>query len=142
LVCAECGKGDLAKQLACDHVTKTEEWLSNRKFERLKSLYTNAPGTALQELAGVIVSEYLPCFNADDITECFKLPHVITTSSPGIIFTSVDPSGGGPSHLAICSAYFDHFSNFVVLFFFFKKKDIYLFTIFGIPQLYVIIISL
>jgi hypothetical protein len=122
MVCMECGKGDLAKQLACDHVPKTEEWLSYRKFERLKSLYANAPGTALQELAGVIVSEYTPCFNSEDIQVCFDLPRILTTSSPGIIFTSWDPSGGGPSHLAGCSAYFDNFANFVVCL---KKKLFY-----------------
>ena len=116
MICAECQKGDRAKQLACDHIKKTEEWLSNRKFERLKALYSNAQGTALQELAGMVVSEYTPCFNMDDIEACFTAKPVITLSAPGIIYISADPSGGGPSHLALAAGYFDMASNFVVNF--------------------------
>ncbi len=118
MICAECQKGDQAKQLSCDHVPKEEEWLSNAKFERLKALYANAQGTALQELLGRVVSEYLPCFNSDDIKACFEAPKVLTMSAPGIIFISADPTGGGPSRLGMCSVYFDVSGHMVVRGFF------------------------
>lgn len=114
MVCKECLKGDTAKQLACDHIKQIEPWLSHRRFERLKALYANAKGTALQELAGMVVSEYLPCFPEADIASCFAAKPVITMSSPGIVYISADPSGGGPSHLALCAGYFDATHNFVV----------------------------
>jgi hypothetical protein len=115
LVCPECQKGDQAKQLACDHVKKDEHWLSNAKLDRLKALYAHAEGTALQELSGMVVSDYKPCFNADDIKRCFDhTPRVLTQSPPGIIYIGADPSGGGPSHLAVCSGYFTPAWHFVV----------------------------
>jgi hypothetical protein len=123
LVCPECQKGDRAKQLACTHVRKTEHWLSEDKFDRLKALYASAEGTGLQELAGMVVSEHTPCFNGEDIKYAFTAPRVVTTSPPGIIYIGADPSGGGPSHLAITSGFFDAASNFVVNLF------IYLFII-------------
>lgn len=118
LVCKECQKGDRAKQLACDHVPKTESWLSNDRLDRLKVLYEHAEGTALQELAGMVVNEYQPAFNTKDIERCFNGPRVLTKSPPGIIFITADPSGGGPSHLALASAYFDQALNLVVRIFF------------------------
>lgn len=126
LVCKECQKGDRAKQLACDHVPKTESWLSNDRLDRLKVLDEHAEGTALQELAGMVVNEYQPAFNTKDIERCFNGPRVLTKSPPGIIFITADPSGGGPSHLALASAYFDQALNLVVsvlfFFFFFRKQ--------------------
>lgn len=105
MICSECQKGDRATQLACDHVPKTEEWLSNPKFERLKALYANAKGTALQELAGMVVSDYIPCFNSDDINVTFMAPRVLTKSPPGWILIGLDPTGQGPSKLGISASY-------------------------------------
>ena len=115
LVCPECQKGDQAKQLSCDHVKKDEHWLSNAKLDRLKALYASDTGTALQELGGMVVSSYTPCFAAEDIRRCFDhMPRLLTQSPPGIIYIGADPSGGGPSHLAICSGYFSPSWHFVV----------------------------
>lgn len=114
MVCAECQKGDRAKQLSCSHVPKTEEWLSNRKFERLKALYANAKGTAIQELLGMAVSEFVPCFNTDDIDACFTAPRVLTKTSPGWILIGLDPTGQGPSKLGIAAAYVTTHGHIVV----------------------------
>lgn len=114
-MCPECQKGDQAKQLSCDHVKKDEHWLSNAKLDRLKALYASDTGTALQELGGMVVSSYTPCFAAEDIRRCFdQMPRLLTQSPPGIIYIGADPSGGGPSHLAICSGYFSPAWHFVV----------------------------
>ncbi len=123
LVCDECKKGDRSRQLACTHMPRDESWLSTDKHDRLKALYAHAEGIALQELAGMIISEYVPCFNSDDIKRAFtEQGPVLTCSAPGIIFIGADPNNAGPSHLAVVSGYFDAAYNFVVTFFLSKKK--------------------
>lgn len=134
MVCAECQKGDRAKQLACNHVRHTAHWLSKRKFARLKDLYAHAEGTALREFGGMVVSDYIPCFNTSDIEMAFTANRVQTQTAPGVIYTAADPNGGGPrfcccflfivlyhvvltrlnSHMAIASGFFDKAMNFVV----------------------------
>ena len=120
LVCEECQKGSRSKQLSCTHVKTTEHWISEAKVERVKLLYKTAPGTGLRELAGMAISDYTPCFNEKDIDTCFSLPRVQTRSPPGIIIITADPNGGGPSHMALASVYFDATWRIVVSKFFFK----------------------
>lgn len=113
-VCTECMKGDRAKQLSCDHVPKTEHWISEEKSDRLKTLYGHMEGVGLRELQGMVVSDYTPAFDARDIAAVFDNTRVITTHAPGIIYIALDPTQGGPSKLAITSCFFDQAQNCVV----------------------------
>ena len=98
-VCEECMKGDRTKQLSCDHVPKTEHWISEEKSDRLKVLFGHMEGVGLRELQGMVVSDYQPAFNSDDIANAFSAPRVVTTSPPGIMYIGLDPTQAGPSKL-------------------------------------------
>lgn len=67
-------------------------------------------------MQGVVVSDYKPCFMREDVEKIFALPSVPTLSTPLYIFTSADPNGGGPSHMAMCSGYYDKSADFIVSF--------------------------
>jgi hypothetical protein len=119
LVCPACRKLERNKQVDCTHVPHTAHWLSKRKVARLKLLYKHAPATALREFVGMVVSDYQPCFNAKHIDQIYSTPRVVTMSEPDYIYVSADPSGGGPSHTAVASGYYNRDGNFVVSFTFF-----------------------
>jgi hypothetical protein len=80
-VCDECAKGDRTKQLACDHVPKTEHWISEEKSDRLSVLYGHMEGVGLREMKGMVVSDYQPAFNSEDVANTFKGPRVVTMSA-------------------------------------------------------------
>jgi hypothetical protein len=121
MVCSECRKLSREKQLMCQHVPHTAHWLSKRKFERLKLLYKDAPGTGLREYAGMVVSDHAPCFNPDHIAMFAEGQHVVTQSAPDFIYVAADPSGGGPSHCAIVSGFFNRDGKFVVSILYFSS---------------------
>lgn len=105
--------------IKCDHVPQTAHWLSKKKSQRLKLLYKTSPALAMREFGGMVVSDYLPAFKKDEVAWMFRDDRRHTTNhAPRFIFTAADPNGGGPSHMAICSAYY-HSGTLVVSFSFF-----------------------
>jgi len=114
MVCSECRKLARDKQIMCQHVPHTAHWLSKRKFERLKLLYKHAPATALREYGGMVVSDHAPCFNPDHVAMFSEGRAVVTQSAPDFIYVAADPSGGGPSHCAVVSGFFNRDGKFVV----------------------------
>ncbi len=116
MICEDCRKLEREKQILCNHVKQTAHWLSSKKGDRLKLLYAADPATAIKEFGGIIEDEFVPCFPKNMIERMFSLPPVVTSSVPQYIFVCVDPSGGGMSHLAICTGYYDE-RDFVVSFF-------------------------
>lgn len=114
LICEDCRKLDLDEQIKCNHVKQTATWLSSKKTNRNKLLYATDPATAIKELAGVIVDDFIPCFPRKHLEEFFQRPAYVTKSSPEYVVITVDPSGGGMSQLAICSGYYDADLSFVV----------------------------
>lgn len=111
-------------QLSCDHVPKTEHWISEDKSDRLKVLFGHMEGVGLRELQGMVVSDYQPAFNAEDIANAFKGPRVVTTSPPGIMYIGLDPTQAGPSKLAITTVFFDQAQNCIVKYLlFFSQKQ-------------------
>lgn len=57
----------------------------------------------------------------EEVALAFAQERVTTTAPPKYIFTSCDPTGGGPSQLAICSGYYTSFGDFVVSCFYFVR---------------------
>ena len=114
-ICESCRKLEREEQLKCTHIKQGAHWLSKRKNERIKALYKTDPGTGLRELVGVIEDDYAPCFLKDEIAQCFERHIPVSTYTPDMIYVAVDPSGGGPSHLAIVSGYYDGDNNFVII---------------------------
>lgn len=61
------------------------------------------------------MSDGKPALPKPEIEKCFAAPRVMTETAPPFIFTSSDPSGGGPSHMSICSAYFSRNGELVII---------------------------
>lgn len=116
LMCEDCKKLPREDAIKCTHVKNDAPWLSARHSNKLKRLYKNNPALYAREMLGMIVSDYKPCFRQEDVELCFSLPHEPLRSAPPMIFTSVDPNGGGPSHMAICTGYFNREGDLVVSF--------------------------
>lgn len=114
LICSDCRKLDKDQQILCNHVKQTAPWISTKKRARLNLLYANDPTTAIKEMSGIVEDDFIPCFPRELIQECFSLPPYHTKVTPQYIFTTVDPSGGGISQLAICTGYYDDNLNYVV----------------------------
>lgn len=106
-ICDACQKLEPAEQLMCNHIPNTEHWKSIRKNKRLKALYEDDPARGLRELGGVIASDFTPCFKKSDVNRFMdEAPRYVAQSAPSHIFLTIDPSGGGPSHLALMSGYY------------------------------------
>ena len=117
MICKDCQQLERVEAIRCDHVPQTAHWLSQKKTQRLKLLYKTNPALAMREFAGMVVSNFLPAFDAQDVKYLFdKQPRHQTQHTPKFIFISADPNGGGPSHMAISSAYFYNGTMVVSLF--------------------------
>lgn len=114
MICEECRKLEMERQIFCNHIKQTPHWLSSKKGARLKLLYMADPATAIKEFGGIIQDNFVPCFPKELIHQMFTGDPMVTTSSPEYIFITVDPSGGGMSQLAICSGYYTLSGEFVV----------------------------
>jgi hypothetical protein len=114
MICKRCQQLPREKQIDCNHVPQTAHWLSSRKIETLKLLYKASPEVAMREFGGIVVSDYLPCFRKEEIAWAFTDPLVYTESIPAHVFICCDPNGGGPSHMAIASGYYNKMGDLVV----------------------------
>ncbi|MBX9637236.1 MAG: hypothetical protein K2Q45_06765 [Nitrosomonas sp.] len=108
-------KLDRAKAILCRHIKSTAHWLSSRKINELKQLYKASPEDAIREFGGIVVSDYRPALRKEEIADCMRMESFITTHPPSYIFTACDPSGGGPSQLAIVSGYFTKLGDVVII---------------------------
>jgi hypothetical protein len=116
-ICEPCRKLPREKQIYCTHVKSTTPWLSQRKINDLKALYKNSPEDAIREFGGLVMSDHLPALRKEEVELAFSQDRVTTMSPPKYIFTSCDPTGGGPSQLALCSGYYNVFGDFIVKFY-------------------------
>lgn len=124
-ICGPCQKLDRAKQILCSHVKSTTPWLSSRKIRDLKALYKSSPEDAIREFGGIVMSDHLPALCKEEVVRAFAQERITTLAPPKYIFTSCDPTGGGPSQLAMCSGYYTALGDFVVsLYFFYFVKYI------------------
>lgn len=119
MICEACRKLERNEAFKCKHVRQTAHWLSKKKTERLKLLYKSNPALAMREFGGVIISDFLPCFKKEEIAVMFDGEPHETKSVPQYIFICADPNGGGPSHMAVCSAYYTSGTLIVSFFSFF-----------------------
>lgn len=113
-ICKNCMKKERVKAIQCTHVRNTAHWLSNRKIQELKHLYTASPEDAIREFGGIVISDYLPALRKEDIQKTFASPTETTLSSPAYIFTCCDPTGAGPSQLSIASGYYNNQGDVIV----------------------------
>jgi len=114
-ICAKCMKLERVKSIKCTHIKSSAHWLSSRKVQELKALYSTRPEDAIREFGGIVISDHKPALRKEEVEKCFKMEPFVTQHSPPIIFTCCDPSGGGPSHLAIVSGYFTKLGDVVII---------------------------
>lgn len=114
-ICARCMKLDRVKAIQCKHIKSTAHWLSSAKTRELKLLYKASPEDAMREFGGIVVSDGKPALPKVEIEKCFASERIMTETAPPFIFTAVDPSGGGPSHMSICSAYFSRGGELIII---------------------------
>lgn len=107
-------KLDRVKAILCKHVKLNAHWLSSRKIAELKQLYKASPEDAIREFGGVVVSDYRPALRKEEVERCFKMDSWICQNTPAYVFTACDPSGGGPSQLAIVSGYFTKLGDVIL----------------------------
>lgn len=103
LICKACRKLERVKQINCSHVPTSTPWLSVRKTKELAKLLS--PEDVIRELKGGVVSDHTPALAKEDVARLFALPPYLTVSTPGYVFTTCDPNGGGPSRMSLVSVY-------------------------------------
>ena len=115
-VCDDCKKLDYEEMIMCDHVAQTAHWKSVASHKRVRLLYDGDEARGVRETKGIVASSFTPCFEKKLITSCFSLPRFVTEAPPLHIYLTADPTGGGPSDLALASGYLDS-TTLVVSFF-------------------------
>jgi hypothetical protein len=105
MACAACEKGK--QPWKCTHkLGEIPHWQSEESVEEAKSMLANDPVVAYRELMGGSIDESTRVFSKEHLAMIKKKPLVSTDKPPGHVFITVDPSGGGSSHYAICSSFY------------------------------------
>lgn len=116
-VCDECQKLPYEEMIMCDHVRQTAHWKSVASHKKVRLLYDGDEARGARELKGIVASSYIPCFEKKLVTSCFMLPRFVNEVPPRHLFIAADPTGGGPSMLAVVSGYMDGTTLVVSLFY-------------------------
>lgn len=77
-------------------------------------MYSTDPTRAMNEYQGVAISEFIPCFDKQEIAYMFDNEPHNTLFVPDLMYISVDPNGGGISNMAIVTGYYTDTMQFVV----------------------------
>ncbi len=118
-ICQDCLLLPNDEMLKCDHVPDGAHWKSQPKLKRLKVIFRDDEARGLNELGGIIASNFVACFQKRDIETLFLAPPRVTRAMPDALIITIDPNGGGPSKLGIISGYHDGCEVVVSLFFVF-----------------------
>lgn len=104
--CFECrhtGKIDTCKHM----VNEQPEWITSTRKKDVGDMYAVLGGEdmARQEIMGMVKQENINAFDESCISRLFDEKHLVDdtvfTVKPSIVFTNIDPTGGGGSNLAI-----------------------------------------
>ena len=111
--CRHSGKADSCKHM----VNEQPEWITSTRKKDVGDMYAALGGEdmARQEIMGMVKQENENAFEEAHITRFFDKEHIVDdrifTVKPSIIFSVIDPTGGGQSstgsHLAINTFIFD-----------------------------------
>lgn len=120
LVCDDCLKLPEEEQEKCNHLTHLRpKWHSSEKEDIVKAIMDETAGgdagISLRENSGMIVSEHTPAFLRSHVTAFFDPQRAenfhVVEKTPKRVYVVLDPNAGGPSYLAILSAYFEELHN-------------------------------
>ena len=99
--CDECKKANVQD---CKHrMGELPSWKSSKRQQDQRILMSQNPALYYREVCGEIGMPASPLLSPDDIRRFIDRPRIYLTENCTRIFTCIDPSGGGPSHLAIIS---------------------------------------
>jgi hypothetical protein len=105
-VCAKCAAA--GKASTCKHkATDVPEFKDEERMEVIKKLIGNDNKTMAQEMGGQIVDSdncSFPGTHIDVFLE-FPLMKLQNTDCPDVLFVTIDPNGGGSSHLAMVTLF-------------------------------------
>ena len=89
----------------CPHVQlERPTWKSKEKQKVVKALYAGNEQTMLRESLGVVTEGSNGIFIRKQVNRLFETSRSSMPLDTEHIYVAIDPSGGGPSHFAICSA--------------------------------------
>lgn len=106
-ICDDCSRLPYEVMIKCDHVEDTAHWKNPHKLKRLKVLFEGDEARGLRELGGIAASDFTACFQKAYIEALMNAPRYVTRTRPDTIYLTVDPNGGGPSKMAMCSGFLD-----------------------------------
>jgi hypothetical protein len=113
-ICNECRQQGITD---CPHLAHTApKWLSGKRKQMLKALYSNCPSRYMREIGGLSIAEDISVFPGTMVDDMLARERVkeVRGRDQQIVFISIDPSGGGFSKTAICSFYWDLHQNLVI----------------------------
>ena len=113
-ICDKCLKLPPDRAILCTHIKQSAHWINQRKSQMLMLMYSTDPTRAMNEYQGVAISNFIPCFDKEEIAFMFDNELYNTRSIPELLFISVDPNGGGNSNMAIVTGYYTDQMDFVV----------------------------
>lgn len=106
--CSECRKSGNA--ISCKHLLADQpKWVTVDRKTSVQKMYANVGGDDMcdQELSGVVKQQFKNAFDPILIDRLFEERNVIFDSyffvKPTMIYSVIDPTGGGASDLAIAS---------------------------------------
>ena len=119
LVCAACmANMDKDVMMNCPHkTTEVPPWKQNSERQDLvRALLATDPAMLLRETAGVANSSATYAFSHDAINEFERrtFGNELASTYIDTVYVTIDPSGGGHSCTAICSAFYTSSNTLVV----------------------------
>lgn len=117
LVCKRCKERGVNKEKCVHNLHRLPPWKSAEKQKKILQMMSNGANAAvyMRENMGSIESSAIQyCFTKKHIDGFYHRREYHWQSFPQVIFTVVDPSGGGPSKYAIISIAVDDKGNIVV----------------------------
>jgi hypothetical protein len=111
--CASCRHKGQAS--SCKHmVSDKPKWIPEDRSSKVKKLYADIGGQAMgdQELSGVTASKHLNAFDVNLVDRIFDKTCIIIDEwfliKPIMVFSYIDPTGGGPSDIAVVSGVYEN----------------------------------
>lgn len=102
LACEECIRNRCPED--CNHVVyRLPFWKSKRRHKRTKKIMSTQSAMFAREALGVIYSGQAEGFDRDWLQAFEERKHWVYNRPPEIVYTVMDPSGGGDSRTAIVS---------------------------------------
>jgi hypothetical protein len=103
-VCISC-RLNRAESTCMHAAAEIAPWKSKNKREVTEAMYSDNKTLALRELSGVVADDVNAAYNRILVEQLFLKPRFCAAGTPPLIFTAIDPCGGGASRFAMASVF-------------------------------------